>query len=104
MHICNKVCSLKLKSREGCSLECNLQVNHSGPCFCENSVKKHICNGKCILKKNSLEGSCNDKCNKNAGHDGPCICSSKRHECKYICYYKNNSRCGCLERCLHSAR
>ena len=103
MHICNKVCSLKLKSREGCSLECNLQVNHSGPCFCENSVKKHICNGKCTLKENSLEGSCNDKCNKNAGHDGPCICSSKRHECKYICYYKNNSRCGCLERCSKEA-
>ena len=102
-HKCNKKCSFESESREGCAKLCNLKANHLEPCFCQNSPEIHICKKICCLKEKSLEGSCNDKCIKNAGHEGNCICTSKKHECKERCKYKDYTREGCLEKCSKEA-
>ena len=102
-HKCNKECSLKSESRDGCFGKCNLKAGHSGVCFCQNSPEIHICNKNCSLKDKSLEGSCNDRCTKNAGHNDECICTSKKHECKEKCKYKNDSREGCTYNCSKEA-
>ena len=102
-HKCNNDCSLKSKSRDGCFGKCNLIAGHSGVCFCQNSPEIHICNKNCSLKDKSLEGSCNDRCAKNAGHNDECVCTSKKHECKEKCKYKNGSREGCAYNCSKEA-
>lgn len=98
-HIHKGECYLKSKSRQGCSNECKLPVNHEGNCVCENSASQHICNQLCNYINKSFEGSCHKECINQADHSGEHICSSKKHECKEPCKYKDKSKDGCLGHC-----
>ena len=102
-HICKEECILKSKSREGCNSECIFNLSQTHTCLCNNPKDKHICNKPCSLKDKSIENSCNNICNKSVNHEGECICSSKIHECKEFCKYKDFCRCGCLEICSKEA-
>ena len=98
-HIHKGICFLKSKSREGCSIQCKYPVNHEGECECENSSNLHICNQICYLNNKSFKGSCHKDCIKEANHSDEHFCSSKRHECKEPCKYKEKSKAGCLGHC-----
>ena len=98
-HKCDKDCSLKSKSRKGCSGLCEFIVDHKGFCFCKNLKNSHICNKECKLKKDSFKDSCNQYCIYETGHEGNHLCDSLRHECNEPCKYKHFSREGCLGHC-----
>ena len=98
-HIHKGECYLNSKSRQGCSIQCKLSANHEGNCICENSASHHICNQLCINFEKSFKGSCYKDCINQADHLGEHICSSKKHECKEPCKYKDKSKDGCLGHC-----
>ena len=99
-HICSKKCSLNENSQKGtCSENCNLSIEHEGPCLCEISKDKHLCNKECRLKGKK---GCKTKCSLTLYHDGNCLCSvgNDGHLCDKECTFYKNSRSGCKERCV----
>ena len=99
-HICSGICNLYDKSlKESCGQFCNKPIEHEGPCLCQYSEEKHICNKECSLK--NIKG-CKKLCSLSTNHEGNCLCSAgeKGHLCDKECFYLKNTRIGCKERCI----
>ena len=64
-HICNKICELKDKSRQGCKGICDKPIEHSGSHLCNSKI--HICKEQCYYYDNYSK-ECHKMCTKKAGH------------------------------------
>ena len=99
-HICSGTCYLFNKNyKNGCGRFCNKSIEHEGPCLCQYSIEKHLCNKECSL--NGIKG-CKNLCSLPSNHKGNCLCSAgeEGHICDKECSYFQKTRIGCKEKCI----
>ena len=90
-HYCNKECSLKQLTRDGCNGECILDAGHYGECICLKDKNTHICNGICYMH-NLRE--CQINCVLPTNHEGKHQCKTPKedHLCDKECSLKDSKR------------